>query len=240
MSIKLKKYPETLIIPVYNEERTIEFVLKQLISFDLFSEIIVVDDGSLDNSLSILKRYSDKIKIIELKKNFGKAYAVCRAVESASFDYIVFCDADLTSFTRKHFESLIAPLNYDLADQVLAIRESDYNIFAKLTGERAYRKKDLVKHIKKVEHSRFSLEVYLNSVFKTKRTYLFYYPGLKQLGKSNSWIGKILLFDEYVKEADEILKEIAKLNYKSRDINLMKKLKDNINKFIGKLKNIKA
>ena len=62
----------SLYIPVYNGESTIESVIKSTIALEPSpDEIIVVDDGSTDNTLNLLNKYSEKITIIKNKKKYG-------------------------------------------------------------------------------------------------------------------------------------------------------------------------
>lgn len=92
--MKDKKKFFSIIIPVYNRAplvaKTIESVLNQ--SFSDF-EIITVDDGSSDDSLQVLNRYRDTIKIIS-QQNQGAEIARNNAVKHASGDYLVFLDSD--------------------------------------------------------------------------------------------------------------------------------------------------
>ena len=87
----------SVIIPVYNGKDYIEECLNSIINQTLKEiEIICVNDGSKDNSLSILKEYASKdkrIKIID-KKNEGQGYARKVGLDNATGTYIMFCDQD--------------------------------------------------------------------------------------------------------------------------------------------------
>lgn len=94
----------SIIIPVYNAERfldqTIPSVLNQQYSF---LELILVNDGSTDNSLEICRKYADqdsRIKVVD-KKNGGANPARGRGVEFAMGDYVYFMDADDTINTQE-------------------------------------------------------------------------------------------------------------------------------------------
>ncbi len=94
----------SIIIPVYNEGKTISQVLRKIISFDLLSwkrEIIVVDDHSSDNTKTILSRYSkEKIKLFSHKRNLGKGSAIRTGIAQATGDFIIIQDADLEYFPQ--------------------------------------------------------------------------------------------------------------------------------------------
>ena len=84
-------------IPVYNQEKYIErclrSVLNQNIDDDLY-DIVVVNDGSTDNSLKILKKYSDKINLINCEKNIGLPGALNKGIQSCKSKYVVRVDSD--------------------------------------------------------------------------------------------------------------------------------------------------
>ena len=87
----------SVIIPLYNKEKYIQNTLNCIFnqSFDNF-EVIVVNDGSTDGSLEILKKFSDhRLKIIH-EKNQGVSVARNTGMENAKADYICFLDADDT------------------------------------------------------------------------------------------------------------------------------------------------
>lgn len=100
-------YPSiSIIIPAYNEEKVISHTIESLLDEKYpRKEIIFVDDGSIDKTLDIAKRYRDKIKILH-KENGGKASALNYAMTYASGEIIVVIDAD-TIVGRNSLKSLI-------------------------------------------------------------------------------------------------------------------------------------
>jgi glycosyltransferase involved in cell wall biosynthesis len=90
------------IVPVYNQEKVISYSLSRireaLYLTNLNFEIVVVNDGSSDNTLAILekeKANDPKMKVISYSKNKGKGYAVKEGVMQSSGDITVFIDGDL-------------------------------------------------------------------------------------------------------------------------------------------------
>ena len=92
----------TAVIPVYNEEESLPHfypeLLKYLPKLNKDYEVIFIDDGSIDNTLDILKDFAKKdrnIRIFSFRKNRGKAEALTLGFQKAKGDYIVTLDADL-------------------------------------------------------------------------------------------------------------------------------------------------
>ena len=86
----------TIIIPVYNEIKTIEKLINKILILNIKKQIIVVDDGSSDGTELILKKLKKKIsKLITHKKNLGKGAAIKSAQKFVQAEYVGIQDADL-------------------------------------------------------------------------------------------------------------------------------------------------
>lgn len=112
----------SIIIPAYNEENKIKDTLENIKDIEEISEIIVVDDGSSDNTSKVAKEVkSDKITVITQDKNRGKGYALNNGLKVAmtKADIIGFLDADLGSSSNE-ITKLITPILNDEADVIIA------------------------------------------------------------------------------------------------------------------------
>jgi glycosyltransferase involved in cell wall biosynthesis len=93
----------SIISPVYNERENLpmlyEAIEKALNDVDYPWELILVDDGSKDGSLEVLgeiaNQHSDRVVVVELRRNFGQTAAIAAGIDYASGDVIVLIDADL-------------------------------------------------------------------------------------------------------------------------------------------------
>lgn len=130
----------SIIIPVYNEKNTIEEVIRRVDIIDLGEiekEIILINDGSDDGTEKILEKYIDKYKIIFLKKNFGKGYAIRKGFEIASGDILLIQDADL-EYNPNDYPKLLKPILNKEADVVYGSRFLDKTLRNKIVYKRGY------------------------------------------------------------------------------------------------------
>ncbi|MBN2067998.1 MAG: glycosyltransferase [Candidatus Diapherotrites archaeon] len=88
----------SVIVPAFNEEARIKPFLEQLLSFkqrnSFVAEVIVVDDGSTDSTLSILQGFGNRLKVISYRPNKGKGHAVKTGILAARSALVCFMDAD--------------------------------------------------------------------------------------------------------------------------------------------------
>lgn len=105
----------SIIIPVFNEEKTLEKLVKKLLEVTLpvkSREIIIVNDGSTDATAEIIKKINAKhkdIKVINQKINQGKGSAVRAGIKSAKGDYVIIQDADL-EYDPKDIKKILQPV----------------------------------------------------------------------------------------------------------------------------------
>ena len=100
----------TIIIPCHNEEQTIGEVIQRTLAVPLECdrEVIVIDDGSTDNSTGVVKT-SSQVKLIVHKTRRGKGSAIKTGIENSAGDIIVIQDADL-EYLPEDIPRLIQPI----------------------------------------------------------------------------------------------------------------------------------
>ena len=113
----------SVLIPVYNEVRTIDDILRLVVAEKTDKEIIVVDDGSTDGTRDKLAAWDGKdgVRVILHEKNSGKGRAVRTAMEAARGEILVIQDADL-EYDPTDYASLLRPIEAGRADVVFGSR----------------------------------------------------------------------------------------------------------------------
>lgn len=120
----------TVIIPCFNEEKTINTVLENvaqsILKLNIPSQLIIIDDGSNDDSLKKIKCFIENnselsIKVLQNNKNQGKGVCIRKAIEHALGDVIIIQDADL-EYHPKEYKKLLQPVFDGHADVVYTSR----------------------------------------------------------------------------------------------------------------------
>ena len=115
----------SIIIPAYNEEKTIIQTLKRIKKTktdNINYEVIVINDGSKDQTLSLLKSNNELYeKLIDYSNNSGKGFAVKKGLEVSTGDYVIFQDADL-EYDPKDFEKFVDLINTHNVDGIIGSR----------------------------------------------------------------------------------------------------------------------
>ena len=120
----------SVIIPAYNEERTIHLILDKVREVELIGsfakEVIIVNDGSTDGTLEAVERYMASnpamgIRFIQQPRNMGKGAAIHRGIQEATGEYLIIQDADL-EYDPREFNDLLRPVVEGFADVVFGSR----------------------------------------------------------------------------------------------------------------------
>ncbi|MDD2695410.1 MAG: glycosyltransferase family 2 protein [Anaerolineales bacterium] len=113
----------SVVIPVYNEQKTILEILRRVQAMNVASEIIVVDDGSSDGSRDILAGVEGQncVRVVLHESNQGKGAAVRTGIQHAQGEVIVIQDADL-EYDPREYPNLLRPIQEGIADVVYGSR----------------------------------------------------------------------------------------------------------------------
>lgn len=112
----------SVIIPVYNEENTIQEIINRVSRVNIKKEIIIVDDFSTDGTREILNKLkANNIKVIFHDKNYGKGYAIRTAIKHITGNITIIQDADL-EYSPEDYLKLIEPIANNRASVVYGTR----------------------------------------------------------------------------------------------------------------------
>lgn len=173
----------SVIVPAYNEAPRIAKAIAALRACDDFTEIIVVDDGSSDNTSEIAR--ASGAAVLTLPSNQGKGAAMDAGVRAARSDTILFCDADMYGFDPAGVARVVEPVTDGKCDMVVGLRTHArlmrhiLPIFTQMSGFRALAKERW--HEIPIERvSGYQIELAINFIAK-KNHWVVAYPALPGL-----------------------------------------------------------
>lgn len=159
-----------VIIPAFNEERTIAGIISVVRQVPFIDEIIVVNDGSTDNTAKVSE--ASGVRVISLPENVGKGGAMINGVNSTDADVVLFLDADLIGLQPFHIVDLLLPVLEGRGGMTVGVFEHGRlatdlaQFFAPfLSGQRAV-KREIFVHLSNLELTRFGVEVALTRFAK--------------------------------------------------------------------------
>lgn len=160
-----KKERISAIVPSYNEGKRIAEVLRVLTKTKILDEIVVVDDGSVDDTKKIVRKFK-KVKYLKNKINMGKGYSMDKGVKNSSGEIIFFCDADVSGLKPEMIEETLKPVIDNDVDMFISVRGNFMQraiiLFGVNSGERALRREIWEKLPRYYKH-KYRIEAGLNS-----------------------------------------------------------------------------
>lgn len=133
----MSKIQISVVIPVYNEEANLDALMKRLVpamkGIGKRFEIVLIDDGSRDNSLNILREFAKEpfVKVVELTKNYGQHAAIMAGFSVSTGDIVVTMDADLQN-PPEEIPNLVKVMEEGQYDVVGTIRKGRKDSFLRI------------------------------------------------------------------------------------------------------------
>lgn len=206
----------TAIVPAYNESQTIHSIVQVLKQSEHIGEVIVVSDGSTDDT-NVKAKAAGADKVFQLPLKSGKGAAMQHGVAHADGEVIAFFDADLKGLTTDHIERIILPvlkgarvMNVGLRDRGPLATAMMYHL-PLIGGERAMQR-HVFESIPDQFLQGFMIESALN-YFCRSRDYTYggvKLPGLKIVHKYEK-VGWAKGIKEYISMGWEIIKAMVKV-----------------------------
>ena len=115
----------SVVMPVYNEKKTVLEIIDKVLKLDIVKELIVVDDCSIDGTRELLQgtKFDGRVKLLLHDKNMGKGAAIRTGFKSVSQEVAVIQDADL-EYDPNELNDMIKPISDGVADVVYGSRLS--------------------------------------------------------------------------------------------------------------------
>jgi polyisoprenyl-phosphate glycosyltransferase len=187
-----------VIIPAFNEERTIGDVVGAVRRCSLVDDVIVVSDGSRD--ATVLAAQQHGARVIELSENLGKGGAIAAGLGSTTAQIILLLDGDLVGLTTMHVRDLLAPVLAGTAEISVGRIKRDLiqTLFPNFSGQRALRR-EVLEAIPNLENTGFGIEAVLSRHVRTSglRTctvelrHLTHIPKQEKHGFLRGYVGKL-------------------------------------------------
>jgi glycosyltransferase involved in cell wall biosynthesis len=186
------------IIPAYNEGQTIGGVIAPLLGHPLIDDVIVVDDGSTDDTVA--RARAGGAMVVSLPRNGGKASAMVQGVRAAKHDIILFSDADVIGLSPAMITQLVTPVTSGEYGMYVGVRgrktywANRLLHFTPILGGERVLTRELWNQVPRTYKKNFQIEIALNFFAKQlgQKMGFTVVPGLSQVIKETKrgvWLG---------------------------------------------------
>ena len=165
-----------VVIPAYNEADNLAPVLTATSQTDWLSQIVIVNDGSTDNTSAVVNKHmanEPRMQLIDLAGNSGKAGAMLAGVQRLQTDIVIFLDADLMNLAPQHIRELQAPVTERNAEMSIALfrrgrlrTNLSHRLTPNLSGQRCLWREAAEQILLPAAESRFGAEMALTRFAK--------------------------------------------------------------------------
>ena len=189
------------VVCAYNEEHRIRNILDAVDGHPALAEVIVVNDGSTDQTEALLATYPN-IKVISYSPNRGKTYALSRGIAAAAHGHLMLLDADLAGVTAADIDALAAPVIGGEADVSISLRSNSLAVYRAagldfVSGERVIPASLLADAVEAMQRlPRWGGEAFMNELIiqRKLRLAVVYWPkvvNVRKYAKLGRWRGML-------------------------------------------------
>jgi len=213
------------IIPAFNEAKNIGRVLGVLEKIGWIDEIVVVDDGSTDQTAQVANSFKiSNFRVISHDRNLGKGAAMATGIRATKYDLVFFIDSDLVGLEESHILKILAPIIFtkeaDLCLGVFALKKLNYNtttkvanrMFPAITGQRAVWR-NLLPPLSQIERSRYGVDLLITKNIPRRHRAVVKLNNLAQVKKEQKSDIVINVVKARIKMYQEISKAMNSNDY---------------------------
>ncbi len=189
----------TCIIPFFNERDRILKVLEEVIKIKSIDQLLLVDDGSTDDTVEQIKQHYPNIEILHNKKNLGKAESIHTCVKHAKGKYILLLDADLKGLKHQEIEKGIDVMRKNTDFDMIIFKRINPPFLVRMSrgailisGQRIIKKEDLLQALHTYRPQGYEIEFALNQYMMDKQKQAYWMP----ISASNTGSTKKLEFSK--------------------------------------------
>lgn len=184
MTAEIKTSTQTvgIVIPAFNEATNLHRVLNVACDTPWLSKIIVVDDGSDDDTLAVAERYAlidQRVLALRSPKNQGKAAAMYFGIRALQTDTVIFLDADLINLKPYHLWQLYHPVELGMYDMTIAVfqhgrflTDVSHRLTPNLSGQRCLSRSVAETILESLSDSRYGVEIGLTIFAKRQKWHI--------------------------------------------------------------------
>jgi glycosyltransferase involved in cell wall biosynthesis len=184
-----------IVIPAFNEAKNLFHVMDVVCRVRELKQIVIVDDGSTDSTISIANHYVEpdpRVIVLTLPKNQGKASALLAGVQCLQTDFVLFLDADLLGLRPYHLLQLSWPLEADLCEMSIALfrhgrilTTAAHRLTPNLSGQRGLRRDEAERALIPLAKTRYGVEIGLTAYARERgwRVKRIFWEGVTHITK---------------------------------------------------------